>query len=56
MRVDDLPTPAFVVDAGARVRLVPARVDPTMAIHATAWLVDVDDVLEPGSVDLRGWD
>ena len=44
------------VRVGDRVRVVPAHVDPTMAMHATAWLVDGDDVLEPWSVDLRGWD
>ena len=41
---------------GDRVRVVPAHVDPTMAMHATAWLVDGDDVLEPWPIDLRGWD
>ena len=44
------------VSVGDRVRVVPAHVDPTMAMHGTAWLVDGDDVLEPWAIDLRGWD
>jgi D-serine deaminase-like pyridoxal phosphate-dependent protein len=40
---------------GDRVRVVPAHVDPTMAMHEVAWLVDGDDVLERWPVDLRGW-
>jgi D-serine deaminase-like pyridoxal phosphate-dependent protein len=40
---------------GDRVRVVPAHVDPTMAMHEVAWLVDGDDVLERWPIDLRGW-
>ena len=40
---------------GDRVRVVPAHVDPTMAMHEVAWLVDGDHVLERWPVDLRGW-
>lgn len=41
---------------GDRVRIVPAHVDPTMAMHSTAWLVLGDDIVEPWTIDLRGWD
>ena len=41
---------------GDRVRVVPAHVDPTMAMHTTAWLVHGNEVLEPWPIDLRGWD
>ncbi|MET0910311.1 MAG: alanine racemase, partial [Ilumatobacteraceae bacterium] len=40
---------------GDRVRVVPAHVDPTMAMHEAAWLVDGDEVLDRWTVDLRGW-
>ena len=42
-------------DVGDRVRLVPAHVDPTIALHEQLWLVDGDDVLDRWPVDLRGW-
>jgi D-serine deaminase-like pyridoxal phosphate-dependent protein len=40
---------------GARVRVVPAHIDPTMAMHEAAWLVRGDEVLERWEIDLRGW-
>lgn len=40
---------------GERVRIVPAHVDPTMAMHATAWLVRDREVIDRWPVDLRGW-
>jgi D-serine deaminase-like pyridoxal phosphate-dependent protein len=40
---------------GDRVRLLPAHVDPTMAMHEQAYLVDGDEVLEVWPIDLRGW-
>ena len=40
---------------GDRVRVVPAHVDPTMAMHEVAWLVDGDEVLDRWAIDLRGW-
>ena len=40
---------------GDRVRLLPAHVDPTMAMHEQAYLVDGDDVLDVWPIDLRGW-
>lgn len=46
---DDRPS------VGDRVRVIPAHVDPTMAMHEVAWLVDGDRVLERWPVDLRGW-
>ena len=43
------------VKVGDRVRVVPAHVDPTMAMHDVAWLVRGDEVLERWPIDLRGW-
>ena len=40
---------------GARVRLVPAHVDPTVAYHERAYLVAGDEVAGIWPVDLRGW-
>jgi D-serine deaminase-like pyridoxal phosphate-dependent protein len=40
---------------GDRVRVVPAHVDPTMALHAQAYVVDGDDVVDVWPIDLRGW-
>ena len=36
---------------GERVRVVPAHVDPTMAMHEVAWLVEGDD--RPRALDDR---
>lgn len=43
------------VALGERVRVVPAHIDPTLAMHDTAWLVDGDDVVNRWPIDLRGW-
>lgn len=44
---------------GARVRLIPAHVDPTVAYHDAMYLVSghdlEDEVIETWPVDLRGW-
>ncbi|MGA1440930.1 MAG: alanine racemase [Ilumatobacteraceae bacterium] len=40
---------------GDRVRVVPAHVDPTMAMHDAVWLVRGDDVVDRWPIDLRGW-
>jgi D-serine deaminase-like pyridoxal phosphate-dependent protein len=40
---------------GGRVRVVPAHVDPTMALHERVWVVRRDEVIDEWSIDLRGW-
>ena len=40
---------------GDRVRVVPAHIDPTMAMHEIAWLVRGDEVVDRWPIDLRGW-
>jgi len=40
---------------GDRVRVIPAHVDPTMALHEAAWLVRGEEVVERWPIDLRGW-
>ncbi len=44
-----------VASVGDRVRVVPAHIDPTMAMHETAWLVRGQEVVERWEIDLRGW-
>jgi D-serine deaminase-like pyridoxal phosphate-dependent protein len=40
---------------GDRVRVIPAHVDPTMAMHEALWLVRGDEVIDRWPIDLRGW-
>ncbi len=47
--------PAEAVRVGERVRVTPAHVDPTMAMHDTAWVVRGDEVVDRWAIDLRGW-
>ncbi|MDQ3737923.1 MAG: alanine racemase [Actinomycetota bacterium] len=41
---------------GGPVPVLPAHVDPTMAMHALAYVLDGDDVVDEWPIDLRGWD
>jgi D-serine deaminase-like pyridoxal phosphate-dependent protein len=47
--------PAFPVQVGDYVRVIPAHVDPTVAYHERMHLVREGEVLETWEVDLRGW-
>jgi D-serine deaminase-like pyridoxal phosphate-dependent protein len=49
------PAAGSSVGVGDRVRVVPAHVDPTMAMHEAAWLVRGDEVIDHWPIDLRGW-
>jgi len=49
------PEPPGSVRVGDRVRVLPAHVDPTVAMHEAMYLVDGERVLERWPVDLRGW-
>jgi len=40
---------------GARVRVWPAHVDPTVAYHEHFHLVSGDEVVDRWPIDLRGW-
>ncbi|MDQ1373122.1 MAG: hypothetical protein QOJ09_460 [Actinomycetota bacterium] len=40
---------------GDRVHVVPAHVDPTIALHQVMYVVHDDDVVDEWPVDLRGW-
>ncbi len=43
------------VAVGDRVLVVPAHIDPTVALHERMHLVRDDEVVETWEVDLRGW-
>jgi D-serine deaminase-like pyridoxal phosphate-dependent protein len=40
---------------GERIMVVPAHVDPTMAMHEAAWLVRDGEIIDRWPIDLRGW-
>ena len=48
-------SPESPVRVGARIRVWPAHVDPTVAYHERMHLVSGDEVLDTFGVDLRGW-
>ena len=43
------------VAVGDRVRVLPAHVDPTVALHERMLVVEGDEVVAEWDVDLRGW-
>ncbi|SHL13998.1 D-serine deaminase, pyridoxal phosphate-dependent [Pseudonocardia thermophila] len=47
--------PEQPVAVGDRIRVLPAHVDPTVALHERMHLVDGDEVIDTWAVDLRGW-
>jgi len=47
--------PAAQLAVGTKVKMIPAHIDPTMAMHEVAWLVKDDEVIESWPIDLRGW-
>jgi D-serine deaminase-like pyridoxal phosphate-dependent protein len=47
--------PGHPVKVGDRIRVTPAHVDPTVALHQRMFVIDGEDVLETWPVDLRGW-
>lgn len=47
----DAPLPTV----GDRLRMTPAHVDPTVALHERMYVLDGDDVVDEWAVDLRNW-
>jgi D-serine deaminase-like pyridoxal phosphate-dependent protein len=47
--------PSSPLSVGDHIRVLPAHVDPTIALHEAMYVVDGDDVVEKWPVDLRGW-
>ncbi|MFM2076855.1 MAG: hypothetical protein RJA49_745 [Actinomycetota bacterium] len=44
-----------VAAVGDRIRVPPAHIDPTMAMHEAAWVVRGHDVIHRWPIDLRHW-
>jgi D-serine deaminase-like pyridoxal phosphate-dependent protein len=42
-------------EIGDVVRLLPGHLDPTMAKHERAWILDGDEVVDEWVIDLCGW-
>jgi D-serine deaminase-like pyridoxal phosphate-dependent protein len=40
---------------GTPVRVTPAHIDPTIAMHEAAWIVRGDTIIDRWEIDLRGW-
>jgi D-threonine aldolase len=40
---------------GDKVKVIPAHIDPTVAMHDVAWIVQGDEVIDSWPIDLRGW-
>ena len=49
------PSDPSSVRVGDRVRVMPAHIDPTIALHRTMYVLDGDLVVDELPVDLRGW-
>jgi len=49
------PEEGHSVKVGDRVRVLPAHIDPTVAMHEAMYVVDGDEVSDRWAVDLRGW-
>ncbi|NMO02908.1 metal-activated pyridoxal enzyme [Gordonia sp. TBRC 11910] len=47
--------PEHRLAVGDHVRVIPAHIDPTVALHERMYLVDGDDVVDEWPVDMRGW-
>jgi D-serine deaminase-like pyridoxal phosphate-dependent protein len=40
---------------GDRIRVTPAHIDPTMAMHDVAWAARGETIVDRWGIDLRGW-
>lgn len=49
--MNDAPLPSV----GDRVRLQPAHIDPTCALHERMYVVDNDSIVDEWPIDMRGW-
>jgi D-serine deaminase-like pyridoxal phosphate-dependent protein len=49
MRNGELPR------VGDKVRVTPAHIDPTMAMHEVAWAINGETIVDRWGIDLRGW-
>jgi D-serine deaminase-like pyridoxal phosphate-dependent protein len=47
---------ATPVEVGDQVSVLPAHIDPTMALHERVYVVDGGNIADVWEIDLRGWD
>jgi len=47
--------PTTNLKVGDKLRVTPAHIDPTMAMHSVAWIMRSDEILDCWQIDLRGW-
>jgi D-serine deaminase-like pyridoxal phosphate-dependent protein len=40
---------------GEKIRVTPAHIDPTVAMHDIAWIIRGEKVIDQWPIDLRGW-
>jgi len=40
---------------GTHIRVTPAHIDPTIAMHSNAWVIRDNTVVDQWAIDLRGW-
>ncbi|MGH2686736.1 MAG: alanine racemase, partial [Actinomycetota bacterium] len=50
-----MPGPDAPVKVGDRVEVIPAHIDPTIALHERMHVVRDGEIVETWAVDLRGW-
>lgn len=43
------------LELGSHVRVTPAHIDPTIAMHDIAWVLQGDAIIDRWKIDLRGW-
>ncbi|MEO5974922.1 MAG: alanine racemase [Ilumatobacteraceae bacterium] len=43
------------LELGSQVRVTPAHIDPTIAMHESAWILNGDAIVDRWKIDLRGW-
>ena len=43
------------LELGSPVRVTPAHIDPTIAMHDIAWVLQGDAIIDRWEIDLRGW-
>jgi len=48
--------PRTPMRVGEQVKVTPAHIDPTLALHERAWICRGDQVIDCWEIDLRGWD
>ena len=51
----DQDEPTRLANVGDKLRVTPSHIDPTIAIHKSAWVVRGETIIDCWEIDLRGW-